>query len=149
MNRKVKNTSSCKYHNIEFKSKAEMLIYKGLIEAGLEPNYEGITFTIWDGYRPIIPFYIIDKDGNKINKKSKLKDITYTPDFTLNYNGYTVVIEVKGFANDVFPYKFKIFRKYIETKENKYLLIEIFPKIKIIESQIKTLVKVIKELDNK
>ena len=50
-------------------------------------------------------------------KDKKIIDITYTPDLTFLWKDYIVFVEVKpnGFQNDVYPYKEKLFRKYMET----------------------------------
>jgi hypothetical protein len=44
-------------------------------------------------------------------------DITYTPDIFFEYGNHAVFVEVKpdNFTNDVYPYKQKLFRKYMET----------------------------------
>ena len=46
-----------------------------------------------------------------INNTMKVRAITYTPDF-IDPNGKWI-IEVKGFANDVFPLKWKLFKNYL------------------------------------
>ena len=42
----------------------------------------------------------------------KFRDITFTPDFVDPINQW--IIEVKGFANDVFPVKWKLFKKHLQ-----------------------------------
>lgn len=120
-NKKIRNAVEFEENGLKFKSKLEASIYKYLLQAGFNPSYECIKYTIWEGVSPTVPFYIIDKK-NKCLKKDmkKLINITYTPDITFVYNKYTVIIEVKpNFCNDVYPYKRKMFRKYLENlKEN-------------------------------
>lgn len=117
-NRKIINATPTKVGNIAFKSKLEASIYKALRAEGLNPKYEQHKFVIWEGFKPSIPFYERNKRTKSIvpNNK-KVMDITYTPDFSFNWNGYTVFVEAKpeGFTNDVYPYKQKLFRKYMET----------------------------------
>lgn len=53
----------------------------------------------------------------------------------MEYQGLKIIIEVKGQTNDVFPYKFKLFRWHIENlpdKEN-YLIFEVFTKKQLLE----------------
>ena len=115
-NKKIRNASHKKFNNIEFKSQLEVLIYKTLLQAGFEPQYENLKFHIWEGFKPSIPFFIKDKRTKSIKQDSnKIINITYTPDITFQYKGYLILIEVKpDFCNDVYPYKRKIFRKYLE-----------------------------------
>lgn len=121
-NKKIRNATSLTVDGITFKSKSEASVYKHLLQAGFKPDYEKITYTIWEGFKPTIPFY--GKTG--LNMK-KLISITYTPDFTFFYKGIFIIIEVKGFQNDIFPYKFKMFRKYLEQLNYKNTLIfEVF-----------------------
>lgn len=57
---------------------------------------------------------------------SKIREITYTPDITFMIEDLKVIIEVKGFENDVFPLKRKLFRKYLETVDYPVIYAEIF-----------------------
>jgi len=51
------------------------------------------------------------KSGYNDKGSHKVRDITYTPDF-VDPNGRWV-IECKGFANDRFPLKWKMFKKLL------------------------------------
>lgn len=114
-NKKIKNATPLEYNGIKFKSRLEVMIYKTLLQEGFNPQYEPTTYIIWQGFKPIIPFY--DKDIHtkllKLNDK-KVIDIKYTPDFIFHYNQTLVVIEAKGMENDVFYIKKKLFRAYLE-----------------------------------
>ena len=91
MNKKVKNATVIEYDSIRFKSKLELAFYKLLIQAGFEPKYEERTYLLWEGYKPTIPFYTKDRKTKLLKlENTKLKNITYTPDFTFNYNGRPV-----------------------------------------------------------
>lgn len=115
-NKKVINATSIKVNNIKFKSRIEASIYKYLLDNGYNPLYEPDTFVIFSGFYPTP--YIIDG----IVKKTKCKDITYTPDFKINIDNKTVYIEVKGFSNDVYPYKRKLFLSYIKSFSDIYFV---------------------------
>lgn len=128
-NKKIRNATPLSYNGITFKSKLEKQIYITLQLYKLSPEYESKTFVIWEGYTSRIPFYdresqsqktkrLSKGDSNRIRsltlKPPKLRDITYTPDFYIRYNNLDVYIESKGFENDVFPIKKKLFRKYLD-----------------------------------
>lgn len=134
-NRRIRNATPEVYGNIKFKSRIEAMVYRTLLQHGFEPEYETHTYTIWEGFRPTVPFYTRNKAKATILNLKKLINITYTPDFYMEYQGLKVIIEVKGQVNDVFPYKFKMFRKHIENlpdKEN-YLIFEVFTKKQLLE----------------
>lgn len=145
-NKKIKNAHPKEYNGIKFKSRLEVMTYKTLIEYGFTPKYEKETFILWDGLIPSVPFYTKNKFKRKnrnieIISDSTCKDnrplgtITYTPDFTFTYNNKYIIIECKGMINDVFPYKFKLFRALLEKRDDKdnIEIWEIFSKKQLIE----------------
>ena len=142
MNNKVKNAQTIVYNKTTFKSKLDLMAYKLLEEKGFNPQYEQNTFIIWQGFKPVVPFFTKNKAKQIINNNKKLINITYTPDIYFEYRGYKVIIEMKGFTNDVYPIKVKLFRKYIEQLQdsNKYLLFELYTK-----QQLLTAIQIIEE----
>ena len=142
MNNKVKNAQIIVYNEITFKSKLDLMAYKLLEEKGFNPQYEQNTFIIWQGFKPVVPFFTKNKARQIINNDKKLINITYTPDIYFEYQGYKVIIEMKGFTNDVYPIKVKLFRKYIEQLQdsNNYLLFELYTK-----QQLLTAIQIIEE----
>ncbi len=142
MNNKVKNAQIIVYNEITFKSKLDLMAYKLLEEKGFNPQYEQNTFIIWQGFKPVVPFFTKNKARQVINNNKKLINITYTPDIYFEYQGYKVIIEMKGFTNDVYPIKVKLFRKYIEQLQdsNNYLLFELYTK-----QQLLTAIQIIEE----
>ena len=142
-NKRIKGATPLVVNNIKFKSKIEASVYNHLLQSGFDPVYEGMKFTLWEGFKPTVPFYTKSGKNNVLNNKKTI-DITYTPDFTFMYRNILVIIEVKGLQNDVFPYKFKMFRKILEDKPYKgnTLLFEIFS-IK----QLKECIDIIKSYD--
>lgn len=132
-NKKIKGASTKVYNGITFKSQLEVSIYKTLLQEGFNPKYEEIKYVLWQGFKPTTPFYEKGKDGlNKLSMK-KIIDITYTPDFTFEYNNYLIIIEAKGYENDTFPIKKKMFRKVLESY-NKALYFEIFTKKQLVDA---------------
>lgn len=93
-NKKVKNATPLEVDGIKFRSKLEAYCYSQLLAAGLESYYEQNTYTL-------IPAF--EYNGEKV------RPCTYTPDFV----GDGWIIEVKGFANDAFPIKWKMFKQLL------------------------------------
>lgn len=132
-NKKIKNATKTQSSGIEFKSQLEALIYKVLIEHNIVPEYEGRTFEFVPRLRPTVPFF------NRIGKvfgldMKPLQPITYTPDFTFLHNGMLVIIEAKGFENDVYPVKRNLFRRYLEDLEQPSLFFEVRTKREVLEA---------------
>lgn len=144
-NRRIKNATPTQYAGIEFKSKIETMVYRTLVENGLEPQYEAHKYALWSGRKPTVPFYTKTKKELLKLDMAKLRDATYTPDFYLEYAGMKIIIEAKGQTNDVFPLKFKMFRQLVESfpDHDKYLLFEIFSKRQLLEA-----IKVIKSYES-
>lgn len=116
-NKKIINATPTTVDGVAFDSKLESSLFKVLVEEGFSPRREPRKFYIWKGFKPTIPFYKRDRKSKtmKLNNM-RLIDITYTPDICFNYGKHLVFVEVKpeGFTNDVYPYKEKMFRKYME-----------------------------------
>lgn len=152
-NKKIRGATVSKSKNITFKSKLEKSIYNTLLEQGFEPKYEPFTFTLWDGFQPITPYY--DKETD-IHQKKRLEDgdgclskilirktdrivgIRYTPDFYFKYKDINIYIEAKGFENDVFYIKKKMFIKYLDNRylENgeKSIYFEVYTKKQLLQA---------------
>ena len=107
---KVKNAKKSSYKGLDFKSNLELHCYKKLEAAKIDVKYEEETFTIFQAL--VYPLACYEGTAKKLyNKGSKIRPITYTPDF-VDPNGKWI-IEVKGFANDVFPLKWKMFKNHL------------------------------------
>lgn len=132
-NKKIKNATSKVLDGIQFKSSLEALIYKTLKEHGIEASYEKITFEFVPRLRPTVPFF------NRIKKvfgleMKPLHQITYTPDFTFDYKDMLIIIEAKGFENDVYPVKKNLFRRHLEDMEKHTMYFEIRTKKELLEA---------------
>ena len=134
-NKKIKNATKVQYNNILFNSKIELMAYKTLVEKGFSPEYETHKFTIFEGYKPTVPFYTINKNTKELSlNNTKQIAITYTPDFILRYKEWTIIIEVKGKMNDVYPYKRKMFRKFLEDNiKGNVLFFEVYTKKNVLQ----------------
>lgn len=92
---KIKNATAVTYKTIKFKSKLELFMFKELEKAGFKADYEGRTYDVLDAFT---------FNGEKI------RAIKYTPDFVLR--NYPVIIETKGYPNESFPLRIKLFKKW-------------------------------------
>lgn len=133
-NRKIQNAHPNKYKGISFKSTTETRIYKALRAEGINPDYEAHTFVLSPKMRPTVPFYNRTKEKGFHLIMEPISPITYTPDFTFTLNGIFVIVEVKGFENDVFPVKRNLFRKYLETVDYPVMYFEVRNKRELLQS---------------
>lgn len=134
MNKKIQNAHPNRYKGINFKSTTETRIYKALIAAGINPEYEAHTFVLSPRMRPTVPFYNRTKEKGFHLIMEPISPITYTPDFTFTLNGIFVIIEVKGFENDVFPVKRNLFRKCLESASTPVMYFEVRNKRELMQS---------------
>ena len=111
-------SNSVVVYGVELKSILEGRIYKYMIDNGFDVEYEPQSFLLWKGGPTHTPFYNAKK-GDLKYFKSDLEDITYKPDFIFNHNGRIVFVEAKGWENDGFPIRKKLFRKYLDDNYNK------------------------------
>lgn len=134
-NKKIINASPLEYDGISFKSKLEKMAYQTLKEQGFPVLYEPKKFIIWEGFRPNVPFYNKDVSTRMLKMDSKkVIDISYTPDLMFEYNNHLIIIEMKGFENNTYPLKKKIFRKWLESNYSNSIYFEIFTKKQLLQA---------------
>ena len=133
-NRRVQNaTPTVAEDGVQMRSKLEARIYNTLLNLGFNPRYEQETFIYWEGPRPTVPFYDLGKGRRLRLNMTKLVDMKYTPDIIFDYEGIKVIIEVKGYANDQFAIRKKMFRAFLETLDYPVIYAEIFTKKQLME----------------
>lgn len=93
-NKKVRNATPTEYDGIKFRSKLEVYTYKKLRESNIYTEYEQNRYEI------IPAFTFMGK---------KIRAMTYLPDFV----GEDYILECKGYPNDAFPIKEKLFKYYL------------------------------------
>tara|TARA_R100000781_G_C4080448_1_gene127514 strand:- start:83 stop:544 length:462 start_codon:yes stop_codon:yes gene_type:complete len=138
---KIRNATAKVYKGIKFRSKLEVFTYKQLEAAKIKSMYEENTYTLLPGFYPIMDSYEPSKGEYKNNTK-KVRAITYTPDF-VDPDGKWI-IEVKGYANDVFPIKWKLFKMYLMENDMEDCTLYL-PRN---QKQVKETVELIKKLEN-
>ena len=100
------------YDNITFASGLEKYMYIALKKAKIKTDYEGRCYTLIDSFDFESDSYERQSNGkgeftNRGNKK--IQPIKYTPDFI----GSDFIIETKGRANESFPMRWKLFKRFI------------------------------------
>lgn len=100
-NKKIKNATRVEVDGIQFRSKLEAYTYKKLKEANIVAEYEQHTYEL-------LPAFTFNDSKNRA--------ITYKPDFV----GNNFIIECKGFPNDAFPIKKKLFEYYLVNNMPQY-----------------------------
>lgn len=85
------------------------------------------------GFKPTVPFYNRSKSKEFKLDINKVRDITYTPDFTIYLNDTLYIIEAKGIENDTFPIKKKLFRLYLESLDIPCIFFEVHTKKELLE----------------
>ena len=103
------------YDGITFASGLEKYMYMSLRKAKIKAAYEGMTYEIFPGFMFDNESYERQANGkgDLVNRGcKKILGIKYTPDFI----GLTdeFIIECKGRANDTFPMRWKLFKKYVK-----------------------------------
>ena len=103
------------FDGIKFASGLEKYMYQALKKAKIHAVYEGATFELQEGFIFNIDSY--ERQGNgkgaMINRgQKKILNIKYTPDFVSS----SFIIECKGRANESFPLRWKMFKKYVNHK---------------------------------
>lgn len=97
-NKKIKNATPIEADGIKFRSKLELYTYKKLKEANIMTEYEQHRYEL-------LPAFVFH--GKKV------RAMTYLPDFV----GKGFIIECKGFSNDAFPLRKKLFEFWLSVHE--------------------------------
>jgi hypothetical protein len=103
------------YDGIQFASGLERYMYQTLKKAKIHADYEGCTFILQEGFMFDNKSYERQSNGKgeMLNRGcKKILPIKYTPDFV----GNNFIIECKGRANESFPIRWKMFKKYVNHK---------------------------------
>jgi len=103
------------FDGIIFASGLERYMYQVLKKAKIKATYEGKTFVLQEGFMFDNESFERQSNGkgDMVNRgQKKILNIKYTPDFVSD----SFIIECKGRANESFPIRWKMFKKYV--KEN-------------------------------
>ena len=103
------------FDGIQFASGLEKYMYQALKKAKIKSEYEGQTYELQEGFMFDVDSY--ERQGNGkgdlVNRgQKKILNIKYTPDFISD----SFIIECKGRANESFPIRWKMFKKYVKER---------------------------------
>ena len=104
------------FDGIKFASGLEKYMYVALKNAKIKSKYEGETYVLQESFEFKNESYERQSNGKgeMVNRgQKKILNIKYTPDFVSD----SFIIECKGRANESFPIRWKMFKKYV----NKHL----------------------------
>lgn len=118
------------YNGINFKSTLEKDAYLLFTQWGFKFEYEPTVFTML-GEIDLVKTNIIKFSKRKQTKKAdivkygthrimprkanNIKPMSYTPDFIIYNDDALFIVETKGWANDAYPLRKKVFFHYIES----------------------------------
>ena len=100
------------FDGINFASGLERYMYQVLKKNKIHAIYEGATFVLQKDFNFKIDSYERQANGkgDMVNRgQKKIQSIKYTPDFVSS----SFIIECKGRANESFPIRWKMFKKYV------------------------------------
>ena len=100
------------FDGINFASGLEKYMYIALKKAKIKSKYEGQTYVLQESFNFEIDSFERQANGkgDMVNRgQKKILNIKYTPDFVSN----SFIIECKGRANESFPLRWKMFKKYV------------------------------------
>jgi hypothetical protein len=109
------------YDGITFASGLEKYMYKALKSANIDFKYEGYTYELVPAFSFVNSCVERQSNGkgdfiNRGNKK--VLNLKYTPDFI----GSDFIIETKGRANESFPLRWKLFKKWMHDNNDEKTL---------------------------
>jgi hypothetical protein len=100
------------FDGITFASGLERYMYQALKKAKIKAKYEGQTYVLQEAFNFKIDSFERQANGkgDMVNRgQKKILNIKYTPDFVSD----SFIIECKGRANESFPIRWKMFKKYV------------------------------------
>ncbi len=109
------------YDGINFASGLERYMYMALKKAKIKADYEGTTFELIPGFEFTNSSIERQSNGKGEYRErgcKKILNIKYTPDFVAD----DFIIECKGRANESFPIRWKLFKKWMtDNSDNRVL----------------------------
>ena len=109
------------FDGIQFASGLEKYMYIALKKAKIKAKYEGQTYIVQEGFEFKNESYERQSNGkgDMVNRgQKKILNIKYTPDFVSD----SFIIECKGRANESFPIRWKMFKKYVNDNQKRVTL---------------------------
>lgn len=101
--RKIIASKKNTYDGVDFKSMLERYFYKTIKVLCSDLEYEPESYVIFDKFQ---------------FQGSTVRSISYTPDFRSKKKKF--IVETKGWANDAFPLRLKMFKKMLIETQSTY-----------------------------
>ena len=101
------------FDGITFASGLEKYMYIALKKAKIKSKYEGQTYVLQESFNFEVDSFERQANGkgDMVNRgQKKILNIKYTPDFISD----SFIIECKGRANESFPMRWKMFKKFVK-----------------------------------
>jgi len=109
------------YDGINFASGLERYMYMALKKAKIKADYEGHTFELVPAFEFVNECIERQSNGKgefRDRGRKKILNVKYTPDFVAD----DFIIECKGRANESFPMRWKLFKKWMaDNGDNRVL----------------------------
>lgn len=110
----VKKSKNAKltYKGTRYRSALEVYMAQCLDQAGIKSDYEKHIYTLMPGFKFKNSSYERQANSKGLFQErgnSKVQPITYKPDFV----GEGFIIEVKGYANEAFRNRWKLFKRLV------------------------------------
>ena len=124
--RKVVQSNKKIVDGIQFDSSLEAFMYTLLKQEGIPAIYEGESFNIMDSFKFTSDSWETSPKSKQMTNKGRrvVRGMKYTPDFVHP----AFIIECKGRANETFPLRYKLFKKWL--MENRPNVVLFMPKNK-------------------
>lgn len=141
--KKVRNATKSTYNGIKFDSKLEVYTYKKLLEAHIDDfKYAEEEYILLEKIVYPEGCYSVSTSTKEITKDSEIiRPMKYTPDFTCvdhtNKTGW--ILEVKGYSNESFPLRWKLFKHSLVN--NGYNITLYLPRTQATVDQVVNLIK--------
>ena len=106
------------FEGINFSSGLELFMWKSLKRANITAEYESEKFCLMPAF--ILPNETWERKANGKGEMlqkmtTNVRDMKYTPDFIIRKpdGAIHIIIETKGYANESFPLRWKLFKQII------------------------------------
>ena len=133
------------FKGIDYKSGLEKNMAMLLDEANIKFQYEPVKFDVVPSFKFNVDSYEKQSNGkgDMVNRGQKnVLSVSYTPDFI----GEGFIIETKGYANETFPLRWKLFKKMIVDQPERFPNLTLYKPQNI--SECKKVIELIKEKQN-
>lgn len=118
---KIVNTKNHIVDGVKLRSGLEVYMYKALKMFKIPFEYEPETYVLNDKFRNTNKSYERQSNGKgefKDRGGKVVQSIKYTPDFV----GEGFIIECKGWGNEAFPLRWKMFKKHLVDNKKEVTL---------------------------